>query len=225
VTSNKVTGSVTYTGGTVSASHKIYVYAYDATTGGQPSVSTVSSSPASYTVGGLNNGDGYETIYWYDTVNDGVSAPHVGDYVYLFGTGTCVLSNGTQFTAGGTTTRNLSFGTTNQVYGVAGTLTYSGSLNGGVVDGCHGLFIELYSDNTYTTSWGSPPEVVNNGARYDASPYNSPAGICGAQTVYYRAHYGSSNAIQSGDPYVQGSRTTANTANFNITLNDLSLTW
>jgi hypothetical protein len=205
-------------------------------------VAYVDSNSGSYGPIGVSPSGSYYVVYWYNTVGDGhVSYPHVGDYAAINGTATCILGSGTPVNVNGVLTgRNYSLSNTNQLYGYAGTISYSG----GTVDYCHQLHVEIYQPNTVTahnstTAQGSNGAndlgdannggIFTSGVRYDGIPYKSSSTMCSAQNVDILAYYdisGTSGSIQSGDPYVLYSNVaTSLSATNNISLSNLSSTW
>ena len=179
----------------------------------------------------------YILSFWYNAYGDGMAypQPHMGDYVGPYGSASCQVSTWSFIVAGGNQTGlNASFGTTNQLYGVAGSVTYAGNL--GNVDGCHFLTVELWP--TGTALYGSSGSVTCalcspmtsksfnvNGIPYSEVALSLSANVCSSQNVNVLAYYhkpGSSCCgIQPGDPYQYLTNVaTAPTYSQNITIAD-----
>ena len=210
--------------------------------GGNSFTSFVTTSPNSYSFTGMPTGS-YSVITWYNTVGDGTALPipHVGDYTFIYNIATCIFNNATPYTINTANTLNLTFTSTHQVNGIAGTVSYTGSL--GSVNSCNSLHVILFQPGTFTahsctvngTLWGDGYPIVGNGGRYDALPYLSPNDMCTSFAVDALAYYDSPTRTTScspanhsgpsvGDPYViLSSVSTSTAATHNITFGDTNI--
>ena len=181
---------------------------------------SVTTNGGTYQFNALPSGS-YALAYWFNLVGDGEVYPHVGDFAHVLGGTPCYLATGTSVALN--TTQNLTFDNSNQLYGIAGTVTYTG--NKGTVDPCHVLVVNLFSNSGYSSVIGTGVVQVN-GSRFDALPVVNVLGnLCGSQSVYVQAFYQAPGTscctLQTGDPYIQtGPISTSATASNNLMITD-----
>jgi hypothetical protein len=231
-----ISGTVDYTPGGVSATHPIYVVAFQPSNGGSPAAyAIVTTNNTTYTLQGLGNGQSYTVVAFYNASMTGFRwSPPPGSYAALYGTATCLPSNATQITTTGNMTgNNITFGTSNVLNGWAGTASYTGAK--GNVDGCKGIFVISYPAGTGisgirgSASSNNEAYVNTNGGSYCMIGGNGGSSVCVTNSadilVYYDATGAGNSGPQSGDPYYfVSSQSSSTTPNQNYSFGDTN-TW
>ncbi len=211
-----LTGTVNYTPGGVDSSHLLWTMLLSPSINGVP-LSFISNDAAfSYPVTYLP----YQLVMFYGQA--GPRGPALGDAVSIYGTSGCNVNAGVTLNLGDGVENlgTLSFDNSHTIYGLQGSVTYSGStysLNS------YNLCVGLYSDSGYsnalqTDSYGNNPSQL-----YETIDKTN---ACTAESVYVQAWLavgGITSAPQFGDPYVTlGAKTTTNNpaSSLGITITD-----
>jgi hypothetical protein len=229
---NSISGTASFSGGTVSSSNPIFINAFVQGGGDSAFHAKVTSNGASYTIVGLNSTTAYTVVAYYGNSSTYSWAPPAGVYAALYGTSTCNVNSTTPVTPNGAISGiNFSFGTTNQINSFSGAVNYTGSK--GPVDQCHQIYILQFPAATGISAirggatWSNDGSLNHNGNTFDFLSPDSSHSVCNTQTadllIFYDAAGSGSSSPQSGDPYVllgsvsSGTSSTNNSASFGDT--------
>ncbi len=229
---NSISVTVHVTGGTINASHPVFVHV-DNTSLGSPTTSfegnaNILSNNGVNKFTGIPSGSDASCIVaaFFDPANaiNPYKADHGGDINvggYFVGwngssTGTCSFGSLTAVTASSSAGVSLYLGTTCVVNGLSGALSYTGS---GTVDNCRSIVVQIstggpsfsnFNAGMVTNGISTPFATTSgNSQRYDIIPNNQYIGGGDPTSYYIRAYYDSnatggwSNPPSAGEPCKQ----------------------